>query len=124
MRCKYSKLTNVQMYKIKSKLKRHFEDTGPVHASGDTTRALRVSGKEVVGLQVSKTSDAAERHVAVAIRSLGSDDVLKIGVAALHCDEASLLRTTQIADVVSDGWDILGAFGTRHITDSHFRICL
>jgi hypothetical protein len=112
------------MYKIKSKLKWHLEHAGPVHASGDTTRSLRVLGKEVIGLQISKTSDAAERHVAVAIRSIVTDDVLQIGVAALHCDEASLLGTTQIADVVGDGWDILGAFGTRHITDSHFRICL
>jgi len=97
----------------KSKLKWHLEQFGSVHASGGTTRSLRVLGKEIVGLQVSKTSDATQRHVAVAIRSLAPDDTIKIGIATLHCDEASLLGTTQIADVVGDGWDILGAFGTR-----------
>ena len=91
-----------------------------VHASGDTTAALRIHGHEFIGLQISKTGNATKRHVAVAISRIVPDHVPKIGIASLHVDETCLLRATQDARVVSDGWNALGTFGTRHIADSHF----
>ena len=97
----------------------HLKQTRPVHASGNTTAALRVHGHEIVGLQISKTGDATLRDAAAAIRCAGSDGIAKIGVPALHGDETALLVATQIANVVCDGWNIFGTLRTRHVSDGH-----
>jgi hypothetical protein len=65
--------------------------------------ALWVHGHEILGLQISKTRDAAKRHAAVAIRRTGCDGAAKIGVASLHVNQTALLITPQIANVVGDG---------------------
>jgi hypothetical protein len=81
---------------------------GVVHASGDTTGTLRVAGEQVIGLQISETGNAAQRHVAVAIGCIISDHVTKIGIAPHHGNETALLVAPQIANVVGDGWSPLG----------------
>ena len=68
-----------------------------------TSATLRIHGHEIVGLQISKTGDAAQRDAAAAVRSTGGDGVAKIGVSALHGDEAALLGATKNARVVGDG---------------------
>ena len=88
---------------------RRLKPAGMVHASGDTTGTLRVAGEQVVGLQISETGNATQRHVAVAIGRGMTDHVTKIGVAALHGNEAALLVTPQIANIVGDGWNHSGA---------------
>ena len=90
----------------------NLKQTRPVHASGDTTAALRVLGQQVVGLQISQTWDATQRNAAAAIRCAGSDGIAKIGVPALHGDEAALLVATQIANVVCDGLYVLTSFSS------------
>jgi hypothetical protein len=84
--------------------------TGVVHAGGDTARPLRITGQQIIGSQISKTRNATQRHVAVAIRCIISDHVPKIGVAPLHGNETALFVTPQIANVVGDGWNHLGTF--------------
>jgi predicted alpha/beta-hydrolase family hydrolase len=74
----------------------------------DASAALRVHGHQVLGLQVSQTSDAAQIGFNTAIRSAVRDGSVKIGGASLHGDEAALLVATQIADVVRDGWSSFG----------------
>jgi hypothetical protein len=86
------------------------------HASA----ALRVHGHQVLGLQISKTSDAAQIGFDAAIRTAGRDRSVKIGSAALHSDKAALLVATQVANVVGDGWSSFGTLGARHVTDDHF----
>ena len=83
---------------------------GVVHASGDTTGTHRVAGEQVLGGQISKTGNATQRHVAVAIGCIVSDHVPKIGIASLHGNETALFITPQIANVVGDGWNHLGTF--------------
>jgi hypothetical protein len=82
--------------------------SGIVHASGDTTGTERVAGEQVLSGQISETSNATQRHVAVAIGCIVTDDVLKVGIATLHGNETALLVTSQIANVVGDGWSPLG----------------
>ena len=96
------------------------KQTRPVRANWNTTRACGVLGKQVVLLQVSKTGNATQRHIATAIRRKPSDDIAKVGVASLHGDKTALLWATQNASIVGDGWDVFGTLGTRHVTDSHF----
>ena len=85
-----------------------------------TTGTNWIHGHEFVGLQISKTGDATKRDTAAAISCIVPDDVPKIGIAPLHVDKTCLLWATQNARVVGDGWNALGTFGTRHVTDSHF----
>ena len=99
------------------------ELTGSVHASGDTTASSRVHGHQVLGLQISKTRNAAQIGFDAAIRTTGRDRSVKIGSAALHSHEAALLRTTQIANVVGDGWSSFGTLGARHVTDHFICMC-
>ena len=101
----------------------HLKPAGVVHASGDTTGTLRVAGEQVVGPQVRQTGNATQRHVAVAIGRVITDDVLKIGVAALHGNEPALLVTPQVANVVGNGWNHFGALCTGHVT-RHFFVSL
>jgi hypothetical protein len=103
-------------------LRRRFSDleqTGAVHATGNTTATSGVHGHQVLGLQVSQTGDATEIGFNTAIRRAAGDGVVQIGVASLHGDEAALLGATQVADVVGDGWSSFGTLGARHVTD-HF----
>ena len=67
------------------------EQAGPVHASGDTTRALGIHGEQFIDLQISQPCNATEIGLDAAIRSTGGDGGAKIGVATLHGDEAALL---------------------------------
>jgi hypothetical protein len=94
---------------------------GVVHGT-DTTTAHGVLGEQVVGLQILQTLDATERYAASAIGSTGCDDIAKIGIPALHGNEAALFVAAQIANVVCDGWNVFGAFSTRHVSDGHFVI--
>jgi len=82
-----------------------------------TTRTNRIHGHEFIGLQISKTGNATKRHVAVAISRIIPDHVPKIGIAPLHVDKTCLLRATQDARVVSDGWSSFGTTGALHVTD-------
>jgi hypothetical protein len=66
-----------------------------------------------------QTLDATERYAASAIGSTGGDHISKIGIPALHGNEAALFVAAQIANVVCDGWNIFGAFSTRHVSDGH-----
>ena len=96
------------------------EQTRFVSASGNTTAALRIHGHKILGLQVSKPRNAAQIGFDAAIRTTIDDGRAKIGVASLHGDEAALFVTTQIANVVGNGWNVFGALGTRHVSDGHF----
>jgi hypothetical protein len=102
---------------------RRLKPAGIVHASGDTTGTLRVAGKQVVGPQIRQTGNATQRHVAVAIRRVITDHIPQIGVAALHRNEAALLVTPQVANVVGDGWNHFGALCAGHVT-RHFFVSL
>jgi hypothetical protein len=85
---------------------------------------LRVHGHEFVGLQISKTGDAAQIGLDTAIRRLMPYHALKIGVASLHGDEAALLWTTQIANVVGYGLNVPNPFGTIHYHHFNLFICV
>ena len=98
------------------------EKTGPVGASGDTTASSRIHGHQVLGLQVSETSDAAQIGFDAAVRTTVHVGRANVGSAALHSHEAALLRATQIANVVGDGWSSSRLCSARHVTD-HF-ICM
>jgi hypothetical protein len=75
---------------------------------------LRIHGHQVLGLQVSQTGDAAQIGLDTAIGRLVPYHALKIGVAPLHGDEAALLWTTKIANVVGYGLNVPNPFGTIH----------
>ena len=90
------------------------EQAGPVHASGNTTRTGGVLGEQVVGLQILQTLDATKRHAAAAIGSTGRDGAAKIGILALHGNEATLFVPTQIANVVGNRLYVTNPFGTIH----------
>jgi len=88
-----------------------------VESAMHTTRTNRIHSHEFIGLQISKTGDAIKRDAAAAISSIIPYDVPKIGIAPLHVDKTCLLRATQDARVVSDGWSSFGTTGALHVTD-------
>ena len=92
---------------------------GILRSSRSTTTAHWVIGEQVFGLQILQTLNATERYAASAIGSTGGDDICKIGIPALHGNEAALFVTAQIANIVCDGWNVFGAFAPRHVSDGH-----
>ena len=87
----------------------------------DTATSHGVLGEQIVCLQILHALYATQRHAASAIRRLRANDASQIGILALHGNQAPLFVTAQIANVVGDGWNVSGAFTTRHVADGHFE---